>query len=452
VSPPWHSAAPADLPRSRRISGLGVCRDLELAPITDVIVEVYGSDRDNQFDLCLIAPHTSAMEVLIAGAGIAGMATAIAMTKAGHRVAITEQASQLREVGAALSIWPNALAALDYLGVGEQVRAASIEAPSASIRSSIGADIVRFDIRAMRRALGGVPVVVLRAGLQSALYAECTRLGVEIRLGQAVKSVCREGRHVRVTTTSADEATFDAAIGADGINSAMRSAVVRDGDLRDCDRTAWRALISNGDGLVSETWLTVGVGLQLIASPAPNGLAYWAADTPGSDAATAKEHDRREVLARRFSGWHQPIPEIIETTPRESLIVSRIYDRRPPRKLQRGRILLVGDAAHAMTPDLGQGACQALEDAAILLARARAHPTAEPAALFESFERMRLRRARQMVRDSYRIGRLATSPSRFAAGTRDILARLVPEAINNRRLAMYASTTAFGRQLERAAG
>lgn len=391
------------------------------------------------------------MEVLVAGAGIAGLSAAIAMMKAGHRVTIMERAAELREIGAALSIWPNALAALDHLGVGEEVRAVGVEAPTASIRSANGAAIVRFDTNAMRRALDGLPVVVLRAGLQAALHTECARLGAEIRLGQAVEEVWARGRQVTVRTAAYDT-TFDVAIGADGINSKLRSAVVADDKLRDCDRTAWRAVIPNHDGLVTETWLTVGVALQLIASPAPDGLAYWAADTPGSDAAETDQTDPREVLRRRFSGWHHPISEIIEATPPSSVIVNRIYDRRPPQKLQRGPVLLVGDAAHAMTPDLGQGACQALEDAALLLACARAQPAAEPSSIFESFERVRLRRVRQMVRDSYGIGRLATAPSRFAARTRDVLTRLIPEPINNRRLAVYASATAFGYQLQKAGG
>ncbi len=104
-----------------------------------------------------------------------------------------------------------------------------------------------------------------------------------------------------------------------------------------------------------------------------------------------------------------------------------------------------------MTPDLGQGACQALEDAALLLACARCRPAAGPADLFEAFERLRLHRARRMVRDSYAIGRMAVTPSRFAAGARDAMTRLMPESLANRRLATYASTAAFLRQLDRAA-
>ncbi len=386
----------------------------------------------------------------MAGAGIAGLTTAIAMSRAGHQVSVAERATELREIGAALSLWPNALAALDHLGVGDPARAIGLEAPTASIRSIRGGAIVRFDTEAMRRALGGLPMVVLRSGLQSVLLAECNRLGIDIQLGRDVTEVRPQGPRVTVKT-SAGDATFDAVIGADGINSNVRGVVDADGELRDGDRTAWRAVVPNHDRLVSQTWLTVGVGLQVIASPAPDGLAYWAADTPGIDFSRVDDADPGAILRHRFANWHQPIPEMIEATPPDALIVNRILDRRPPNRLRRGPILLVGDAAHAMTPDLGQGACQAIEDAALLLACATARRATDPGALFESFERVRLARVRRVVRDSYRIGRLATAQSRIAAGTRDLVTRLVPETINNRRLAVYASVAAFGRQLEMAA-
>lgn len=119
-------------------------------------------------------------------------------------------------------------------------------------------------------------------------------------------------------------------------------------------------------------------------------LRRWLAQVP----ARRFHSDPREVLLRRFSGWHHPISEIVEATPPQSLIVNRIYDRRPPQKLQRGPVLLVGDAAHAMTPDLGHGT---------FALRGR-HP-----------------------RPPDPIG---------------------PEVINNRRLAVYASATALGHRLE----
>jgi 2-polyprenyl-6-methoxyphenol hydroxylase-like FAD-dependent oxidoreductase len=372
------------------------------------------------------------------------------MAGACHRVVVAERAGEMREIGAALSLWPNALEALAHLGVADEVRAQGLEAPTASIRSTSGASIARFDTEGLRRALGGLPVVVLRAALQAALLAVCGRQGVEIRLGQSVEEVRLEEGRVLVITSDV-EAVFDAVVGADGINSKVRTAVEALGQPRDCDRIAWRAVIPEPPGPAIKTWLTVGVGSQLIASPAPDHMVYWAADTPGIDESAFGDGDPRDILRRRFAGWHQPISELIEATPADALIVNRIHDRRPPKALRRGPILLVGDAAHAMTPDLGQGACQAIEDAAVLLTCARSRPNVDPAVLFESFEQVRLRRVRQLVRDSYLLGRVATAPYRVAAGARDMLTRLVPETINNRRLAVYASGAALRRQLAEAA-
>jgi 2-polyprenyl-6-methoxyphenol hydroxylase-like FAD-dependent oxidoreductase len=288
---------------------------------------------------------------------------------------------------------------------------------------------------------------VLRSQLQAALLEGCERLKLEIRLGETVNEVA-PARDVMAVTTSRRQDTFDAVIGADGIKSAVRS-VVADSEQRDCKRVVWRALIPNRDGLVKSTWLTVGTELQLIASPAPGGLIYWAADTPGSAEPLTDSAEPREILRARFGNWHAPIPEIIEATPPDSLIMNSVFDRKPPGRLHRGRVLLVGDAAHAMTPDLGQGACQAIEDAAVLMACAAAPGGSEPAELFGRFERVRLPRVQHIVRDSYALGRLATTPSKLAARARDVLTGLIPETLHNRRLAGYASTAALERQLHR---
>jgi 2-polyprenyl-6-methoxyphenol hydroxylase-like FAD-dependent oxidoreductase len=292
------------------------------------------------------------MRTLIAGGGIAGLASAIAMRRVGHDVVVIEKASELREIGAALSLWPNSLAALEHLGLGQQIRSRSLEAPTASIRSSSGRPLVHFDTDAMRTALGGVPVVVLRADLQAVLLQACRDLDVEVRLSSAVRDVHVDRGGV-VVVTDAGEDRVDSLIGADGINSTVRPCVDGTDDRRDCNRTAWRAVIANNNGLISNTWLTVGTGLQFIASPAPKGLAYWAADTPKYTPASGGTAQSKEELSRLFGSWHPPIPAVISATPADDLIISDIFDRRPPKRLSRDRVVLVGDAAHAMTPDLG---------------------------------------------------------------------------------------------------
>jgi 2-polyprenyl-6-methoxyphenol hydroxylase-like FAD-dependent oxidoreductase len=387
---------------------------------------------------------TTDMRTVVAGGGIAGLASALAMSMAGHEVLVTERASELREIGAALSLWPNALAALDRLGLGEEVRSQSVESPTASIRSSSGRALVRFDTAAMRAALEGLPVVILRADLQSILLHACRDIDVEVRPSTSVLDV-RVQRDSVVALTDSGEERADALVGADGSNSVVRSWVVGQDLPRDCNRTAWRAVIANVDRRISDTWLSVGPGLQLIASPAPKDLAYWAADTSKRLSVGGAATDPKGELFRLFGGWHAPIPAIIEATPAKDLIINDIFDRRPPRRLSRDSVGLVGDAAHAMTPDLGQGACQALEDAAVLLACAT--ETSEIAELFAAYEKRRLRHIGRIVRDSHAIGRLATTSSSPGAALRNALIRLTPSSVNNRRLASYASVRALNRQV-----
>ena len=379
------------------------------------------------------------MDVLVAGAGVAGLSTAIALTEAGHRVTISERAGELREVGAALSLWPNALAALDTLGVGDAVRAIGVAAPTDAIRSTSGQVLVELDHAAVTRAMGGEESIVLRSGLQEVLLMRARQMGVEIRLGQRVDKV--HALPSRVIVGEGDDASsYDAVVGADGINSEVRRAVVTRGALRDCHRLARRALITD-TGLVKEAWLTVGVGLQVIASPAPEGMIYWAADAPEGGGSPT------DLLRRHFGDWHDPIPQLIEVTPADAWLVDRIYDWPKPDTYCRGRLLLVGDAAHPMTPDLGQGACQAIEDAAVLSAIARARPTLGPVELFQRLERIRLPRVRRIVRDSYWIGRLALLDSPLAARARDLVTRITPDAVSNAQLKSSASVGSFQRQL-----
>ena len=141
------------------------------------IDRLYRRHTKDQLDIWPRGAHTGHMRTLTAGGGIAGLASAIAMRRVGHEVVVIEKASELREIGAALSLWPNSLAALAYLGLGQQIRSRSLEAPTASIRSSSGRPLVHFDSDAMRTALGGVPVVVLRADLQAVLLQACRDFG-----------------------------------------------------------------------------------------------------------------------------------------------------------------------------------------------------------------------------------------------------------------------------------
>jgi 2-polyprenyl-6-methoxyphenol hydroxylase-like FAD-dependent oxidoreductase len=159
--------------------------------------------------------------------------------------------------------------------------------------------------------------------------------------------------------------------------------------------------------------------------------------------------DKKAFLQAAFGGWHDPIGALIERTDEDQLVIADFYDS-VPRRLSAGPVVLLGDAAHPMTPDLGQGACQGIEDAVVLAACLDTEPD-RPAALAK-YESARLQRVRTIVRDSRRIGRIATVRSPIVAAMRDVGTRHMPGWLNARLVARYASEDAFRRSLMRAGG
>jgi 2-polyprenyl-6-methoxyphenol hydroxylase-like FAD-dependent oxidoreductase len=168
---------------------------------------------------------------------------------------------------------------------------------------------------------------------------------------------------------------------------------------------------------------------------------------PRKSASPNEKMPPSEFLLRSFSGWHDPITELVDRTAEEQLVIADVFDS-IPRRLYRGRIALLGDAAHPMTPDLGQGACQGIEDGVVLAACVTRAPTVDSA--LADFEAARLQRVRMMVRESRRLGRIATSDSESVPKVRNGLVAHMPGWLNRKLVARYASEASFLRTLPRA--
>lgn len=362
------------------------------------------------------------MRVGIVGAGIGGLVAAAGLQRDGHEVAVFERKVQPGAIGAGLSLFGNAFAALDAVGLGGVVRALASEQVAeftAGQRSPSGRWLMVMPPRAVSSLR-----VVHRADLHSALLG-ALRPGT-LRCGDAV-FVAHDG--TPTLTIGAVEEHFDLVVAADGIHSHARSTLGLDTGLRYAGYTAWRGVTHTRIDVHGEAGEAWGRGKRFGIVPLADGRVYWFA-TQSLPPGTAFQDDHREALDR-FGSWHDPIRELMENTSAAEVLRNDIYDlARPLASFHRGATVLLGDAAHAMTPDLGQGAGQAIEDAATITLLLRgATKNGHIADAVRVYDHARRPRAQMIARRSRAAGRVAQLSSPIPATMRDTMLALAPGAL-----------------------
>ncbi|MCA2211115.1 FAD-dependent monooxygenase [Nocardia rosealba] len=359
---------------------------------------------------------------IVVGGGIGGTAVALGLIERGWSVRVLERATRYTEVGAGISLWPNALRALDVLGVGEAVRAQGLDDVSAGIRDERGRWLSRTDVATMRRRFGA-PVMIHRAALLDILRAALPEGVVET--GISVERADLDGTVVHSAGSGRDmsEVTADLVVGADGIRSVVRRAVCGEVAPRYAGYTVWRAVVGIAEPLTEfgETW---GRGARFGMAPLPDGRIYCFAVY---DAEEGVGGSFAEVRAR-FAGWHHPIPALLAAADPSTVLHNDIYELPALTTFTAGRLALLGDAAHAMTPNLGQGGCQALEDAVVL---SRLAGTTDGLSRYD-FERRP--RTQMIARRSGAIGVVAQLSARPLVAVRDAALRMTPASAQFRSL------------------
>lgn len=372
----------------------------------------------------------------VVGAGIAGLATAIGLQRRGHDVTVIEQRTDTSS-GAGISIWPNALAALDHLGLGDAVRAAGGRITAGAARWHDGTWLRRPETERIVRALGEPLVVVQRSGLRDVL-TEALPEGA-LQYGLAATDLAATGDGVRLHLSDGSARTFDAVVGADGTNSVVARHLNGPLSQRYVGYTAWRGVAAYAldPDLAGKT---LGPGVETGHVPMGPDLTYWFATERAPEPRRAPEAELAYLRAK-FARWADPLPSILAATDPSDVLRDDLYDRTPARCWARGPIVLVGDAAHPMRPHLGQGGCQGLEDAAILAAFVDQAP--DLAAAFARFASFRRRRVTSVVRESALLGRAVNARPDLLSAALSRATAMVPDVILMRHLAAVAARTAF---------
>ena len=339
-----------------------------------------------------------------------------------------ERVRKLREIGAAVVVWPNGTRALRTLGVEPMWLAVK----RLVLSRSDGRLLSEPPVAELAQRHGSGMMMVHRAELHAALLAAigdgCVRLGAEV-IGFSQDEV-----EVTVLLANGAEESADLLIGADGLRSAVRRQLVGDGDPAYQGFTAWRGEIPAGrleiEAGTGRNWW--GRGGEFLAFPLTDGRVYWAGTANAPRSTTPGPVGHKQDVLNRFSGWDGLVLSIVAATDSEAILRTDIYDRPPLRSWSVGRVTLLGDAAHPMTPSQGQGACQALEDAVALGRSLEGGRDVRDA--FRAYERVRLRRANRVVTLSRQVSRLVQSESRWLCGLRNTGVRLVPQAVMRRIL------------------
>lgn len=367
----------------------------------------------------------------IIGGGIAGLSTAIALQQKGFTIELLESAPEIRTVGAGISLAPNAVKALRALGLEAEVTAKGKILESMDILNQNGEPINAVDTQLLTQKYHTPHLAIHRADLHRILLEKVQ--GDVVHTGKRAVSAKQTTDVVEVTFHDGSTHQARALIVADGIHSPIRKQTVPGSEPRYAGYTCWRAVIGYpGDlsGVATETWGPKG---RFGIVPLPNKQVYWFAciNAPAND--SRFKNFTVDDLFAQFREYHNPIPGILQHTRNEDLLWNDIADIKPIPQYAFDRMVFIGDAGHATTPNLGQGACQALEDALVLSSvLEKNHDVAHG---FRIFDVLRKGRTHYVVNRSWMLGKVAQVEQPLVAGMRNMLLRLAPTGAAEKQMA-----------------
>ena len=365
------------------------------------------------------APHSA----LVVGAGVGGLTAALALARAGLLVTVVEQAQALGEVGAGLQVSPNATRVLFHLGLEAGLSALTFSPEAVEARGwQRGQEIRRAPLGETARERYGFPYFHMhRADLVSVLGQACrAEPRIQLRLGEAV-AACEGDGTPSLVLASGERLEADVLVGADGLRSIVREALFGPAAPRFTGNVAWRGLIPaerlEGADIRPVAALWMGPGAHFVHYFVRGGtLVNFVGVVEADDWREESWSSRGKAadLRRDFSGWHPTVRRIVEAAPEDACFRWALFDRDPLPKWSRGAVTLLGDACHPTLPFMAQGACMAIEDAAVLAACLSGCRRGELSAALSRYEDLRRPRTAGIQADSRRNARIYHLPPPFS--------------------------------------
>lgn len=366
-------------------------------------------------------------KIAIIGGGIAGLTCARSLSKNDFEIHIFEKNGSFGEVGAAISVFPNALCVMDKLNLLSTILSTSGKFEHVYLKTAEGKNLVKSSPKS------DYPVICIhRADLHRILLAD---IDAHLHTDNGLKRLSNEENgQVTATFENGDSLLFDAVIGADGIHSVVRKQVINDGLPIFRGYNVWRGVVKTtfDIGYASETY---GSGQRVGIVPIKDGEYGWWATCNEEFMQRDAPEETKAKLIRLFGNWHDPIPDLIRNT--EDIIKNSLSDRVPKKGWTKGNFTLIGDAAHPTTPNLGQGGCIAIEGAYLLAQCINKYGLTSKA--YSLYEKYHYPRSTEIVKESLKLGKIGQLTNPVLIALRNFFFKAIPSSVAMKIMSKYFS-------------